>query len=509
MRTFAELSEKQRREFDLRVKVLAARRDPAEFVAFVGRTEGNEPMIMAEIHREWHRRLSAHRKCVIFAAVGLGKTRQLSCYRVLWELGHNPSLRIAIVSGTKEGMAAKILGWLKAELVDNPKIRLVFPNLRPSVKQAKWSDDAITVERPEVHPDPSVQIFGLESKAMLGSRFDIVLLDDACNQDNTATEHMRNKVWTWVQTTVFTRQPPGGGMKIWGIGNTWHEEDVLHQLGKQPDTAVSTTSAFKKDPETGEELTAIPEMYSLEDLHQRCQDVGTIAARRMYRCELVSDDERRIKDAWIDRCKARGRGLELVSGWNPADAPTITGCDLSITGGKKGGNQKLAKGDEAAIFTIAILPDGSRRILDLRGGRWDGPTILREIVAVHRAYGSLVFIEDNGGQDFLRQFAAELTAVPVRSHHTGSNKWDPRFGIESVGVELENGKWIIPCDVHLDTVPELTKWIADMRNYTPEDHVGDRFMASWIAREGARVSGFGDGFGGGRDDDWDWDTLVR
>lgn len=77
-----------------------ARRDPAAFNAFVLRdAETGNSVANAPHHIDFQRVLSdpANARCVILAFAESGKTTSISVGRVLWELGHNPNLRIGIL----------------------------------------------------------------------------------------------------------------------------------------------------------------------------------------------------------------------------------------------------------------------------------------------------------------------------------------------------------------------------------------------------------------------------
>lgn len=95
-------------------------------------------------------------------------------------------------------------------------------------------------------------------------------------------------------------------------------------------------------------------------------------------------------------------------------------------------------------------------------------------------------VENNAAQDHLVQILAADTTVPVRGFTTGRAKAHPVFGLESIAAELENGKWIFPCDEAGRCHPEVEALINEMLFYTPSGHTGDRLMGLYFAREVAR-----------------------
>ena len=146
------------------------------------------------------------------------------------------------------------------------------------------------------------------------------------------------------------------------------------------------------------------------------------------------------------------------------------------------------KGDLTSLFTILLHPDETREVLDIVSGRWKGPEIVKRIIDIHYRYQSIVMVENNQAQEFIVQFTKQLSAVPIKGFHTGSNKVSPEFGIESVATEMEAGKWVIPSRHGEGATPEIRAWVNEMLYYDPEGHTGDRLMACWFAREAARLS---------------------
>ena len=118
--------------------------------------------------------------------------------------------------------------------------------------------------------------------------------------------------------------------------------------------------------------------------------------------------------------------------------------------------------------------------------------MLRRIVAHGRRYGGVVAVENNGVQQHIVDLVIENqeTVVPIVPYYTGVQKADPRFGVASMSSEFEGGRWIIPTQfkgvVHRNVAHEIEEWTVEMMDYTPEQHTGDRLMASWIGREVGR-----------------------
>ena len=73
-----------------------------------------------------------------------------------------------------EALAAERGRFLRDAIAGNPRLRLVFPHLRPG---DPWAADGFTVARPGNVIGPSVAAFGVGA-ATTGSRADLLVCDD-------------------------------------------------------------------------------------------------------------------------------------------------------------------------------------------------------------------------------------------------------------------------------------------------------------------------------------------
>jgi hypothetical protein len=222
------------------------------------------------------------------------------------------------------------------------------------------------------------------------------------------------------------------------------------------------------------------ERWSNERIEQRRRELGLTEFARQMLCKPRDDDSARFKREWVEAGLKKGLGLATLAQLDvlPTGCATFTGVDLGV--------QTKESADQTVLFTILVHPNEDRQVLCVEAGRWSGPDIVRRIIDTHRRYRSIVYVENNAAQDFVLQFAREHGAIPVRPFTTGRTKAHPEFGVESLAVEMQNAKWIIPNhEGHCDR--EVRAWLDELLAYSPFDHTGDRVMASWFAREGARA----------------------
>lgn len=462
-------------------QIIAARDRCEAFVEYAiphektGKRVKNEPF-----HVEWQQLLRDHKYVVLIAPVEHGKSVQIAIAKPIHMLGNDPTLRGAIVSNTAL-QAQKSLGAITQHIERNPRVHEVFPNLCPTKRANEpWRGDMITVDRPTYAKDPSIQALGVGGP-IVGSRLDWVALDDVLDFENTRTPAQMKKLLEWFDSTLFPRMVEDA--PIWVIGTPWNRGDLLHVLSKRPAWVSRTYSAVENPDDPQEQWRPI--WFALARLIEIQANTTPHNFARKYLCRIISDTLARFQREWIDKCVSLGKGRKLVDRAPRAPSgklyPCFTGVDLGV--GEDEGH------DLSVLFTIALIERMRRLVVDIQAGHWTGPEILRRIYDVQRRFDSITLVENNAAQKFLLQWATE-GGIPVRPFTTtAQNKTHEAFGLENVAVEMRSGHWIIPSGPSgADLDPETLQWIQEMEYYQPGAHTGDRLMASWFAREGARQS---------------------
>lgn len=450
-----------------------ARYDPVAFLSYVLKDEETGgPIQLQPMHVEWQRLATAHRHLLIWGHTESGKSQELSVGRVLWELGKNPNLRILIISDTV-GQATKLVMMIRRYIEGSREYKKVFPHVEPG---EPWTTTELYLKRPAgIAKDPSVRASGLYGN-ITGGRADLGILDDILDAENTRTQAQRDRADEWLKSASFEGRLTDRS-RVWVVGTAWHIDDVMHRYAR-----AGTYFCVRYPLVLADGSSSWPERWSRARILERRKRMGEFEFARAMMCVARSDEEARFKREWIDKCLRRGDGYNLTYALQavPDGYATFTGVDLGV--------RQKASSDLTVLFTIVVHPDGTREVLDIDAGKWTGPQIVEKIKDVHHRYESIVWVESNAAQDFIVQFTRGQSAVPVMSFDTtGYNKNHPEHGLAAMGVEMENAKWIIPnrggvCH------PEVSAWLNDMLYYDPNGHPGDRLMASWIAREGSRLT---------------------
>lgn len=521
-----------------------AREDVVEFFEFVVREETERTPLSIRAHqRLFFEFVQKHRRVVVRMPRAFSKTYLLSTF-YLWELGREPTRRGIVISATAE-QARKPLGMVRAIIENSDELRLVFPNLRPTRRDHEpWTTSQIVVDRPYGIRDASLSAVGWDSERIQGSRISHIYGDDLVNAENCASRELREAMQSRLKSTVLSRQDIGARtlitntpfdpeditywletelhfpsltMDAFGdvhiknapdfdtplirpvyevaeIDPTLGQEEAQKELEKLPLRLVANDdraliaqarSELGRDPvdrdvDTDGDVPLWPQKYSHAALAVLREDFDTeVEWNQVMRCRARSDSSDRVKDAWITACKELAREkkhLRVVDKWDRGR--TFTGVDLAVG--------KNKKSDWTALFTIYVDEDGLIYPLDADFGRWAGKVIVDKVAEKHDRYGSIIRMETNAAQDFMRQWSLEFDKqLPIQSHNTGKNKRDPHFGLESIFIGLENRAWVIPPEKDRG----IAQWLDEVKNYDPDKHPGDLLMASWIAREQARASG--------------------
>src|SRR6266436_530969 len=145
---------------------------PDDVIEFCFTDPAGRGLTQAPVHSDLQAFLGRHRRALIELPRDHGKSMQV-CLRILWELGRDPSLRVRIVCAS-DAMAAERCRFLRDAITHNERLRLLFPELRPS---RPWGVTRFTIARPAEVIGPSVTAIGVGSVS-IGSRADLLVCDD-------------------------------------------------------------------------------------------------------------------------------------------------------------------------------------------------------------------------------------------------------------------------------------------------------------------------------------------
>ncbi len=469
-----------------------------------------------------------NKKLCIALPRGHGKSTHLSVAYPLWEIGKNHNSRILLVSNSAE-ISRRYMTEITGHIERNQKYQLwskaidpkgigVAPKMKSrQAREEHWASDSIIINRDDIKlKDPTINAVGLFG-SIISRRADIVIVDDLVDQQNSSTEEQRQKIKDWVYTTLMPVLVPGG--RFIYLGNTWHMDDLISNLLKDPQFDVrkrvpaiiheasrqdlweewaniqldeSLTVAEKKDKagkfyadrqkEMSEGIEVLwPERYPYPDLYMM-RVANPYAFARMYQCDPSIRPNQKFLESDIEKAIRKGRDMVLQDEprSNYETAYTASGLDLAIS-------QKAWSDDTAFVSLDRVKSDcgevktGDYIIRNIERGKFLPKEVVDRVSRHYYAVNPIgIRVESVAYQESLILDLGER-GIPVRSYKTGAEKNDPDIGVNSLAVLLSQGKLVLPySNKDARTRQLVTQLINEMRAY-PEGHSGDSLMALWFA----------------------------
>jgi len=175
---------------------------------------------------EWQ---TQHNEGLLLAWRGAAKSTYCNITRCIFEILHNPNIRI-LITADSIGQSKGFLTAIKSHFENNQKFREVFGDWIMDAKV--WAEDRITVNRRTAHHgEPTIMCAGVGTR-LPSKHFEIIICDDLVTADNATTEGQRQKILDYFYQTLFpTLEQPNG--KLWVLGTRWHEDDLYSWLQKE------------------------------------------------------------------------------------------------------------------------------------------------------------------------------------------------------------------------------------------------------------------------------------
>jgi intein/homing endonuclease/phage terminase large subunit-like protein len=151
------------------------------------------------------------KKLLILLPRGSFKSSIVTVGYTLWRIAQNPNERILIANATYP-MACQFLSQVKDHLEKNETFIDLFGNL--ATMADSWRENRITVAREKSYEqkDPTVSAFGADTN-VVGSHYNMALLDDMVNDKNITTREQIEKVINFYKGTLDLVDSKAGGHK--------------------------------------------------------------------------------------------------------------------------------------------------------------------------------------------------------------------------------------------------------------------------------------------------------
>lgn len=499
-----------------------------------------------ECHMRWYEAFDRADRLLFEAPRSHGKS--ISAGRVLVgrTIVTNRNARILLIGKTK-GAASKTARLVRRDLEKNPRIARDWQGPPGGVeggpfreKGLSWTDSLFYVHRTLDARDPTVEAVGCGG-SITGGRFDLIILDDPIDDENTRTRARRKRMVEWFYGTVLPLLDTGGRVVV--IGTRKHADDLYATLEADPTFDVVCDKAFPDglsaidmarvrwvevlNERTGRRqlVDAVyeppegpanddgtpsqgpmprvlwPEKWSISSLLLKLKSMGSVLFLREMQNEITDDGTSPFKIAWLERAKVNGRQRGFLR-WGVApeghpnageEHPRCKGLivwqswDLTLVHDEESAEE--SDSDYTVGQTWGLEWETGTRYL-LRAVRVRGLTP-NAMIALIRAEAALfpqriaVVVENNSFGKLYELGLRRVAGLPVYGHTTTSKKSSPFEGVPSVGALYENEHIVLPysgtpAENEEDPRPYVDEHVREHHGLGREKH-DDTPLCSWFA----------------------------
>lgn len=378
---------------------------------------------------------------IVVAFRGSGKSTILTLSYPLWAVVGYQQKKFVLILSQTQNQARQLLMNIKREIENNDLLRNDFGALEEETDQ--WGRDSLVI------PKFKARIMAASTEQSIrGSRHwqhrpDLIIVDDAEDQNSVKTREGRNKTYAWFTGEVV----PAGDQstKIIVMGNLLHEDSLLMRLKKSID-AGKLNGRFYWYPIKDEQGVSLwpgkyPTTESIEELQKTIPSES--AWTREYELRIIVDQEQVVHPSWLHYYKEIPRNLR---GYRY----TATGIDLAISQKETADFTAMVSGkvyDYGEDMRVYILPHPINEHL----------TFPQQVQRVKLNSDSLdkaeIYIEEVGYQSALIQ---ELAAHGYTSSGVKTRGADKRSRLAIVTHLIQNGQILFPEHGCEDLIRQLT-----------------------------------------------------
>ena len=291
---------------------------------------------------------------------------------------------------------------------------------------------------------------------------EILIVDDPFKDHEDAdSETIRNRVWNWYTSTLYTRRSPGAGIII--INTRWHCDDLSGRLleaekrgqGDHWDILNFPAIAEQDEPHRKKGEALHPARYPLADLLQIKRAIGSRDWEALYQQHPVPDGGAMYRAEWVKR-------------WSAATLPqtfdkVIQSWDMAF------------KGTDSSDFVVGQVwgkAGANFYLLDQTRGRWDFVQTLEMVKLLTKrhpkAWTKLVEEKANGAavmSQLRSTVGGFVPIVPKESKEARAFSVTPLWESGNVFLPPHEVEW-----VDRDFLPELLTFPAGAHDDQVDAH---------------------------------------
>lgn len=249
------------------------------------------------------------KKILLLLPRGTFKSSIVTVGYSLWRIAQNPSDRILVANATRP-MATQFLSQIKNHLQRNDDFKKIFGNLAQTADS--WREDRIYVAREKSYEqkEPTVWAQGIESN-VVGSHFDIGIMDDIVARENITTKDQIEKVKNFYKDALDLIDAKDGHKQAIIIGTTWHWDDLYQWIQEdlQEDFAIMRLPAY--EGEWGKGKLLFPTRLNWKTLKDLKRQQGNAHFSAQYMLNPIPTEDQIFKGDFRYYDETDLRGIEL------------------------------------------------------------------------------------------------------------------------------------------------------------------------------------------------------
>lgn len=400
-----------------------------------------------------------------------GKSEIVSRRFPAWALGKNPDL--SIIAASYSADLASRMNRDVQRIIESEEYQAVFPDTKLYGKDSRSVANGSYLRNSDIFE--IVGHSGVYRSAGVGGGItglgaEICCIDDVFKDRMSAdSPTIRQNIWEWYTSTLYTRLAPGGGVLI--IGTRWHEDDLSGRLlaaqakGEGDAWRVINFPAIAEEDEAhrkkGEALH--PERYPLEQLLKIKAAIGTRDWEALYQQHPTPEGGAVFLSEWLRRT------------WLPKDLPerfdkVVQSWDMTFKDGAE---------SDFVVGQLWGKKGADYYLLEQMRGRWSftqSVEMVRSMQAIARRYcqGTCrVLIEDKAnGPAIIDVLKHEISGIiPVEPDGTKLAR------AHAVTALFEAGNVLLPDVSIAPWVNEFRLELTRFPNAAHDDQVDSASMA--------------------------------